>query len=65
MAITPLIKSIEPVNVEFLETGLLLTLRVEYDDGAEGIITKKLTNIRSTGVLIKAVVDVMKIEGYY
>ena len=65
MAITPLIKSIEPVSVDFAKDGLVLVMEVNYTDGATGTITKKLTNIKSTGVLIKAVTDVMKIEGYY
>ena len=65
MAITPDVKSVRPTNIQIAPDGIVMTLDVKYDGGAEGVITKKLTNIISTGILIKAVVDVMKIEGFY
>ena len=65
MAITPDVKSVRPINIEFFADGIVMTLAISYKGGAEGTITKKLTSIRSIGGIIKAITDVMKDEGFY
>ena len=65
MAITPDVQDVRPTTIEFFTDGIVITFTLKYNGGADGIITKKLTNIRSTGKIIKAITAVMKDEGFY